>query len=167
VRPYSYGHRKIAQNYTHYNQALAHPLGANFHEVANQFSYSHGRWYGLFHSTLALIGEDVDGILYGNNLWGGEAGVPQLGSYTLQGEKTTLIYNRLQAGWVVNPAMNLRVEMELGQRSRVNDLSSQKEGFFSVGVKTALEFFYHVFCWGVPRRQGGTEKLGEILPRRR
>jgi hypothetical protein len=56
-----------------------------------------------------------------------------------------LIYNRLQAGWVVNPAMNLRVEVELGQRSRVNDLSSQKERFFSVGVKTALENFYHDF----------------------
>jgi hypothetical protein len=145
VRPYSYGHRKIAQNYTHYNQALAHPLGANFHEVVNQLSYSHGRWYGLFHSTLALIGEDVDGILYGNNLWGGEAGVPQLGSYTLQGEKTTLVYNRLQAGWVVNPAMNLRFEVELGQRSRVNDVRSQREGFFSVGVKTALGNFYHDF----------------------
>jgi hypothetical protein len=92
-----------------------------------------------------LIGEDVDSIHYGNDLWGGEAGVPLLGSYTLQGEKTKLMYNRLQAGWVVNPAMNLRVEVELGQRSRVNDLRSQKEGFFSVGVKTSLENFYHDF----------------------
>jgi hypothetical protein len=41
--------------------------------------------------------------------------------------------------------MNLRVELEVGQRSRVNDLRSQQEGFFSVGVKTALENFYHDF----------------------
>jgi hypothetical protein len=145
VRPYSYGHRKVAQNYTHYNQPLAHPLGANFHEVVNQLSYSHGRWYGLFHNTLALVGEDVDGIHYGSNLWGGEAGVPLLGSYTLQGEKTTLVYNRLQAGWVVNPMMNLRLEVEVGQRSRVNDLHAQREAFFSVGLKTALEHVYKDF----------------------
>jgi hypothetical protein len=41
--------------------------------------------------------------------------------------------------------MNLRVEVELGQRSRVNDLRSQKEGFFSVGLKTALGNVYHDF----------------------
>ena len=30
VQPYTYGHRTILQNYSHMNQALAHPLGANF-----------------------------------------------------------------------------------------------------------------------------------------
>jgi hypothetical protein len=33
VRPFTYSHRDSVANYTHYNQALAHPLGANFQEV--------------------------------------------------------------------------------------------------------------------------------------
>ena len=33
VRPYTYTHNKIISNYTHYNQPLAHPLGANFKEL--------------------------------------------------------------------------------------------------------------------------------------
>ena len=32
VRPYSYAHSTSSQSYTHYNQPLAHPLGANFKE---------------------------------------------------------------------------------------------------------------------------------------
>jgi hypothetical protein len=34
VRPYTYTHFKKSQNYTNYNQSLAHPLGANFTEHA-------------------------------------------------------------------------------------------------------------------------------------
>jgi hypothetical protein len=33
VRPFTYSHRDSVANYTHYNQPLAHPLGANFSEV--------------------------------------------------------------------------------------------------------------------------------------
>jgi len=33
VRPFTYSHRDSVANYTHYNQPLAHPLGANFREV--------------------------------------------------------------------------------------------------------------------------------------
>lgn len=33
VRPYTYSHSNTAINYTHYNQPLAHPLGANFKEL--------------------------------------------------------------------------------------------------------------------------------------
>ena len=32
VRPFTYSHRLEVANYTHYNQLLAHPLGANFQE---------------------------------------------------------------------------------------------------------------------------------------
>jgi hypothetical protein len=32
MRPYTYSHRDSISNYTHYNQPLAHPLGANFQE---------------------------------------------------------------------------------------------------------------------------------------
>ncbi len=32
VRPFTYSHSDSVANYTHYNQPLAHPLGANFQE---------------------------------------------------------------------------------------------------------------------------------------
>ena len=39
VRPFTYSHSDSVANYTHYNQPLAHPLGANFQEVIGILKY--------------------------------------------------------------------------------------------------------------------------------
>ena len=39
VRPFTYTHFNGVSNYTHYNQPLAHPLGANFQEFFGQINY--------------------------------------------------------------------------------------------------------------------------------
>ncbi len=39
VRPYVYSHYSPSQNWIHYNQALAHPLGANFREFIGILRY--------------------------------------------------------------------------------------------------------------------------------
>lgn len=39
VRPYTYSHNDSVSNYTHYNQPLAHPLGANFQEFIGIVNY--------------------------------------------------------------------------------------------------------------------------------
>ncbi|MEQ1553511.1 MAG: hypothetical protein ABL929_04995 [Ferruginibacter sp.] len=39
VRPFTYSHRDTIANYTHYNQPLAHPLGANFNELIGIIHY--------------------------------------------------------------------------------------------------------------------------------
>ena len=44
VQPYTYGHRTILQNYSHMNQPLAHPLGANFSELLLMATYSINRF---------------------------------------------------------------------------------------------------------------------------
>ena len=40
VRPYTYQHRDSLSNFTHYNQALAHPMGANFKEFLVRINYA-------------------------------------------------------------------------------------------------------------------------------
>jgi len=45
VRPFTYSHRDSVANYTHYNQPLAHPLGANFSEYIGIARYQPApRW---------------------------------------------------------------------------------------------------------------------------
>lgn len=45
VRPYVYSHYSASQNWIHYNQALAHPLGANFRESIAIIRYQpSNRW---------------------------------------------------------------------------------------------------------------------------
>lgn len=45
VRPFTYSHFDSVSNYTHYNQALAHPLGSNFMEAIGIVRYQpHPKW---------------------------------------------------------------------------------------------------------------------------
>lgn len=39
VRPYTYSHSSTGNNYVHFNQPMAHPLGANFKEIINRVRY--------------------------------------------------------------------------------------------------------------------------------
>lgn len=39
VRPFTYTHSSVVNNFTHYNQPLAHPLGANFFELIGIVQY--------------------------------------------------------------------------------------------------------------------------------
>ncbi len=46
VRPFTYTHYSLYSNYTHYNQPLAHPLGANFQEFIGLLKYQPAiKWY--------------------------------------------------------------------------------------------------------------------------
>lgn len=46
VRPFTYSHYSMTANYTHYNQPLAHPLGANFQEFIGILRYQPApKWY--------------------------------------------------------------------------------------------------------------------------
>ena len=44
VQPYTYAHKEPIQSYTHMNQALSHPLGANFKEIVALLDYSKEKW---------------------------------------------------------------------------------------------------------------------------
>jgi hypothetical protein len=45
VRPFTYSHYDSMANYTHYNQPMAHPLGANFVEAIGIIRYQpHPKW---------------------------------------------------------------------------------------------------------------------------
>src|SRR5688572_25960898 len=70
VRPYTYSHYDDHGNYSHYKQALAHPLGANFNEWITSLRYQVTPRIGL-HSSLHIItkGEDFsDSVSFGGNI---------------------------------------------------------------------------------------------------
>lgn len=149
VRPYEYGHGVgdvVGLNYTHYYQSLTDPFGANFHELISMFNYENKRWYGVLENLYTIRGENP-GLPYNNgeDLWGGEAGVPAFGSKTLQGIKTKYSFNQLTAGYLLNPANRLSVQMNIAYRSRNSSVVSQSEWLFGIGIKTNLYNFYHDF----------------------
>ena len=70
VRPYTYSHRdSLGASYAHYNQALAHPLGANFREYIGTFRYQpFQRWVLEGRLIRAEFGEDEPGKSWGGNI---------------------------------------------------------------------------------------------------
>ncbi len=70
VRPFTYSHRDSVANYTHYNQPLAHPLGANFQEFLGMARYQPApRW--LLHAKAIYFkqGKDTGTTSFGSNIF--------------------------------------------------------------------------------------------------
>src|SRR4051794_7008440 len=146
VRPYMYGHgfEKVGLNYTNNNQALADPFNANFHEFISIFQYHNHRWYGMLENLFTIRGENPS-IPYNNgeDLWGGETGVPTFGSKTLQGDKHKYFYNQLTAGYLLNPRNGLSIQGDAVYRYHSAPGISTSNIFLQFGIQTRLFNYYH------------------------
>lgn len=68
VRPFTYSHSDSVANYTHYNQPLAHPLGANFQEFIAIIKYQPApKWYINARAIYYYQGLDSAGNNFGSN----------------------------------------------------------------------------------------------------
>ena len=68
VRPFTYSHYDSISNYTHYNQPMAHPLGANFQELIGIVKYQPAaKWYINARAIYYYQGLDSAGFNFGGN----------------------------------------------------------------------------------------------------
>ena len=69
VRPFTYSHRDSVANYTHYNQPLAHPLGANFKEFIGVARYQPvPQWMAVAKLIFYQQGRDSSARNFGSNI---------------------------------------------------------------------------------------------------
>lgn len=70
VRPFTYSHRDSVANYTHYNQPLAHPLGANFREWIAIARYQPAPKWQITGKLIAYTqGRDSSSRSFGSNIF--------------------------------------------------------------------------------------------------
>ncbi len=70
VRPFTYSHFDTINNYTHYNQPLAHPLGANFQEVIGIVRYQpFPKWNFYARAIYFYKGMDTANANFGGNIF--------------------------------------------------------------------------------------------------
>ena len=70
ARPFTYTHLDSIANYTHYNQPLAHPLGANFVETIGILRYQpKPRWMGELKLIMMKQGVDTGTGSIGSNIF--------------------------------------------------------------------------------------------------
>lgn len=127
ARPFMYTHKDTLANYTHYNQPLAHPLGASFQEVLGIARYRpHQDLEVLLQGSYSLQGRDTAGSNYGSDIFAHyHHRSPAIGGTTNHGyrmisgiqEQTAHIY--LQLAYEIR--QNLFVDLGLGHRRSVTD----------------------------------------------
>jgi hypothetical protein len=142
VRPYTYSHGSPQQSYSHYNQPLAHPFGANFKEVIGIASYRHYRYRLDGKLTYAEIGKDTTGsaVNMGQNIFLSYTTRPyEYGHATGQGVKTTFIQAELRYTFYIIADLNLRLEVGAIQRVYKNANGFDRQTpFIYAGIKTNL-----------------------------
>ncbi len=146
ARPYTYSHVTSKQNHGHFNQSLAHPLGANFWEWVN---FARLRWDCLIlegRYSLARFGSDFNGSNYGHNIF-----LPygthesDYDVFIGNGLLNTLTYKMLTASYLVNPASNFNIFLKLTDRHQVTELKDKHDLMFQFGVRSSVQNFYYDF----------------------
>ncbi len=144
VRPYTYSHDELLLNYGHNNQSMAHLWGANFREFIGIAHYSYKRWYGMAKLIFGQRGLDTgDGVSYGGNIFiNNDLRPSDNGISLLQGNTTNVFIADLQAGYLVNPATNLKAFINVTQRSfspeNVPSNFEKNTTWFNLGFRTDL-----------------------------
>ena len=155
VRPYTYSHNSVILNYGHNNQSLAHTLGANFSEFIAIARYQKGRLYGDAKFIVAKRGfefnTDEDSKFYGSDIYGTEDDrVSENGNTLAQGNTTDFFHAELQAGYVINPATNLKVYGSFIYRDfnpmvNTETVYENQTSWINFGIRTDLFNWYYDF----------------------
>lgn len=155
VRPYTYSHNSIVLNYAHNNQSLAHLWGANFSELVLIGRYRYKRWFADAKAILGTRGFDfnttTDAFGYGGDIFRSEEDRPfETGIEVGQGNTTKSFYGNLKAGYLVNPASNLKFFAELTYRDFSPEVDtpttfSNNTLWVTFGLRTDLFNWYFDF----------------------
>jgi hypothetical protein len=147
VRPYTYSHWN-SSNYGHYNEELAHPLGANFSENIFMLNYRLNRVHIKFKYLNVIYGADYlnDTISYGNNIYSDyNDRSSDFGIDMYNGNETNIDYYQINLSYILNPSTNSIIDFSLVNRSLSNEISSYNTLFYSISLKSDLFNYYYDF----------------------
>ncbi len=152
VRPYTYQHRSEQQNYTHHNQALAHPLGANFLESVTMLNYRWRNFFGEIKYQYAKTAQDTGVDASGNpNNFGNDIFKsyiqhgPEYGHYLFDGLEGKLTSIELRINYLVNPKTNFNIEIGTVMRKFSNAFYENNSQLIYFGIRTSMENYYYDF----------------------
>lgn len=146
ARPYMYAHKTSKQNYGHWNQSLAHPLGANFMEWVNfiRFRWDHLAVEGRY--SRAKFGSDYDGLNWGSDIYKSyETYVNEFGNYIGQGLENILTYKILTVSYLLNPFTNLNLFAKIIDRHQITPGHDKHDLWFTLGLRSSVRNLYYDF----------------------
>ncbi|HWR94804.1 MAG TPA: hypothetical protein VN192_06365 [Flavobacterium sp.] len=154
VRPYMYSHSLVISNYGNVNQSMGHQWGANLREAILIGHYFKGRYFADGKLTYGQRGFDYntesDTYNYGGNIYRSyddqrpyDSGV-KIG----QGNTTNIFVADFQAGYLVNPQINMKFFVSYLYRNfkptvDTEKVYTQSTSWISVGLRCDIFNMYY------------------------
>jgi hypothetical protein len=146
IRPYTYSHYTLVENYSNAKEPLAHPSGANIKEVVAIAKYNWNRLYFNAKYIWSAGGLDTAGLNFGKNIFLSYLTAPnEYGNYTTQGLYTTLNQLDLSVSYLLNPATNANFFVGATLRREKNSQMDKSYTYFNFGFRTSLRNLYYDF----------------------
>jgi hypothetical protein len=145
ARPFMYTHRTSVESYAHMNQALAHPLGANFYEALLQTAYKYKRWLVQFQTSYYQIGNELtDSTSIGQDIQRSYyLRESEYDNKVLQGNLSTQWLNQFKLSWCVNPANFMFAEIGIYQRNIWQQGEFFQQHHIFAGIRTSFLNHYY------------------------
>ncbi len=134
---------------------MAHTLGANFSEFIGIARYQRGRIFGDLKIIVAKRGLEFntaeDSSFYGGDIYGTEDNRPSNnGNELAQGNTTDFLHAEFQAGYLINPATNLKVYGSIIYRDfqplvNTDTTFKNQTTWVNFGIRTDLFNWYNDF----------------------
>lgn len=156
VRPYTYAAVISEQSYTHYNQALAHPLGANFRELVSILSYRYKDFVARAKLVYARTGTDATSTssvyptpltsTVGQNIFISDVsavnGINSTNNFQNQGKEATIQNIDFSLAYIINPVNNMQV---CGGINYIDRYGNSPLTIAYLSFKTSLSTIYYDF----------------------
>ncbi|MFZ4057763.1 MAG: capsule assembly Wzi family protein [Ferruginibacter sp.] len=138
VRPFTYSHNNLISNYTHYNQPLAHPLGANFQEFVGIVRYQPApKWYINAKAIYYNQGLDsLNGRNYGSNIFRSNSDRNGDFGYDLAGgRKATCLNTFMQVSYEFRENFYFDVSMQYRNYKIANQAGQSNTTLVTAGIR--------------------------------
>ncbi len=137
VRPFTYTHSDTISNYTHYNQPLAHPLGANFQEFLGIIRYQPApKWHVYLQGIYYYHGLDSAGINFGGNIFRNYTSRTMNDGFKIgSGNKATVLNTYLQVSYEWRENIFFEVTGQYRQYKTLNSPAAGTTTLITAGVR--------------------------------
>jgi hypothetical protein len=143
VEAYSYSLPTAFQSFSHYNQALAHPMGANFTEIVGLINYRYKDFFTAVKLNFIDYGKDKFGYYAGNTVIRDYL-LSDIQANTMQVKANTQIID-FKLGYLVNRASNLNIAIGAMFRNHKSDFNPLQTNYFYVSIGTSITNKYYDF----------------------
>ncbi len=137
ARPYTYAHIDDLHNYGTQSTSLAHPLGANFHEVLGELKWQKNKWLIKVFASYGLQGTNKDSLNYGNNIYEPYINRPaDYGNYTGQGKGVNRLHCILTVDYTIVKSIRLHGFVE--NHIQYSTLQNKLNYYPVIGIRSQL-----------------------------